>query len=264
MLFASVFQAGDLWLTTSQAGLVQRYSRTARLADGTYVAVRDNATAGQTDTAVLMRRLDARGNPIGTETTIAAGRGPAVAAFPDGTFLVTWIQPPPLTFALTFGVSGQLYDAAARPVGGVMNLGFATGYAQPTAMADGTFVIATTAQDSRVNGPAGNLQRFRADGSPTGFSAGLREDACGVGGDASVAALADGGFAVAWPYVCVGPREVRMRVFDAGGALVASSRMAVAADGGVSTTLATLTSGNLALAWGTEPAGVRELHTQVV
>lgn len=263
----STLQGGDLWLTTSHAGEVQRYRSTARLADGTYVAVRDDFTAGQSDTSVLVRRLDAQGNPVGTEATLAAGSRPGVASFADGTYVVTWIEPPPPTFTLTYPVRGQRYDAAGRPVGGTMSLGFATGYAQPTAMADGTFVVATTAQDSHVNGPAGNLQRFRADGTPTGFGAALREDACGVGGDASVAALPDGGFVVAWPYACVGAPEVRLRVYDVNGAQSASSRMTVSAVGGVSVGgLATLTSGDVALQWAVADSqtALRELHTLVV
>lgn len=280
---ASVFQSGDLWLTTSHAAELQQYQsivftdgrglapsqRIARLADGTYVAVRDNWVMGQSvsDTQVLLRKLDAEGNPVGTETAIGTGNGPTVAALPDGTFVASWLAPPPLGFSLSTGVTGQRFDAAGVPIGASTSLGASSGSAQPTALADGSYVLATFLTDSHVNGPTSNISRFAADGSAMGFLAGLREDACGIAGPPSLAALPAGGFAVAWPYSCVAAPQVRMRVYDGNGALVASSQMTVGAQGQavVNLGLATLTSGNLALEWGlADQTGLRELHTQVV
>ena len=266
---ASVFQSGDVWLTTSHAGEVQRYPRIARLTDGTYVAVRDSRVAGQplTDLLVLMRKLDADGNPVGAETPIAAGTVPGVTALADGTFVVTWLAPPPPTFSLSTAVNGQRFDNAGAPIGGQMSLGSSTGAAQPTALADGTFVVATFLTDSHVSGPTSNLGRFAKDGTPMGVLAGLREDACGIDGPPSVAALPAGGFAVAWAYSCVAAPQVRMRVFDSNGSLMASSRMSVGVQGQgvVFPGLATLTGGQLALQWGlSDRMGLRELHTMVV
>jgi hypothetical protein len=283
----SVFQSGDLWLTTSHAGEVQRYQRMARhpdgtyvmhyqriarLTDGSYVGVRDSYLPGQTsgEKVVLTGRLDADGNPIGGETTIAPGSSPGVTAFSDGTFLVTWLEPRSSTsptFTFLVGVRGQRYDAAGVPVGGQLSLGLAGASAQPTALADGTFVLATFGQNSKVNGPAGFLAGYTQDGIETGFRAGLSVDSCGIAGSPSVAALPSGGFAVAWGYQCASAPQVRMRVYDGSGALAASSQMTVgvAGQGVLNPGLASLTSGDVALAWGlVDPTGVVEVRTQVV
>ncbi|WP_427912931.1 hypothetical protein ACPWT1_20275 [Ramlibacter sp. MMS24-I3-19] len=262
----SLAQTGELWLTTSHAGQVQRYPGTARLPDGTYVAVRDDSIERRAETSVLLRRLDTQGNPVGVETTIAAGSRPGVTAFPDGSFLVTWLMPPPPTFTLEFFVAGQLFDAAGAPVGGVMSLGSASNSAQPTALVDGTFILTEFVVDSHVNGAGAVLRGFRRDGTSTGFVAQLRDDACGVSGRPSATALPAGGFAVAWPYTCGSAApHVRMRVYDGNGTLAGSSEMTVGSVGdGMGVDSATLTSGNIVLAWSLGTIQLREVRTLVV
>lgn len=263
----SLAQTGELWLTTSHAGQVQRYPATARLPDGTYVAVRDDSAGGHADTSVLLRRLDTQGNPVGVETTIAAGSRPGVTAFPDGSFLVTWLMPPPATSTPNVMVGGQLFDAAGAPVGSVMSLGNATSSAQPTALVDGTFILAAlVVVDSHLNGGDAVLRGFRRDGTSTGFVAQLRADACGVSGKPSATALPAGGFAVAWPYTCGSAApQVRMRVYDGNGTLAGSSEMTVGSLGdGMGVDSTTLTSGNIALAWSLGTIQLREVRTLVV
>ena len=259
-------QTGELWLTTSHAGQVQRYPGTARLPDGTYVAVSDDSIERRADTSVMLRRLDTQGNPVGVETTIAAGSRPGVTAFPDGSFLVTWLMPPPPTFTLEFFVAGQLFDAAGAPVGGVMSLGSASNSAQPTALVDGTFILTAFVVDSHVNGPGAVLRGFRRDGTSTGFVAQLRDDACGVSGRPSATALPAGGFAVVWPHTCgAGAPQVRMRVYDGNGTLAGSSEMTVGSVGdGMGVDSATLSSGNIVLAWSLGAIQLREVQTLVV
>ena len=261
----SLAQIGELWLTPRSAE-VQRYAAAARLVDGTYVVVRENPTPGTSDSTVLVRRLDAQGNPVGVERVVAAGSRPGVTSFPDGRYLVTWLMPPPPTFTLTVGTGGQLFDAAGVPVGGVMSLGVATMSAQPTALVDGTFILAAFIQSSHVNGPAGVLRGFRTDGTSTGFVTQLQDDACGIGGNPSVTALPAGGFAVAWPHNCASaPPRARMRVYDGSGALAASSDLTVGALGeSAAVSIATLTSGDIAMEWSTGAIQLREARTLVV
>ncbi|MBK0393728.1 hypothetical protein [Ramlibacter algicola] len=257
-------QTGGLWLTTSRAGELAR-SQLARLADGSYVAVRDSRGPGQGgDGTVFVRRVDASGTVLGAETAVAAGSAPDVAAFPDGTFVVSWLAPPPPAFSLTVPVRGQLFDASGVAQGAAMDLGETGRTATVTALSDGSFVVATFGNFSRVNGPAGFLRAYTRNGTETAFQAALHEDACGIDGPPAVSALAAGGFAVAWPYACVGAPQVRMRVYGAAGGVAASSRMTVGQSGDrVMVGLAALSSGNLALEWTLGSTTVRQLHTLV-
>lgn len=259
-------QSGDIWLTTSRAGELAR-SQIARAVDGTYIAVRDNSVPGQStaDTAVFWRRLDPAGNPIGAETPLGRGTAPGVTTFSDGTFLVTWLAPLPATFSLNVAVTGQLFDNSGRPTGTPMSLGVTGSYARPTALSDGTFVLATFGHFSRVNGPSGFLRAYNRSGAEVGLVAELHEDPCGIQGPPAVSALATGGFAVAWPYACVSAPQVRMRVYSAIGSLGASSRMSVGTQGETARVgLATLTNGNLALQWTLGTSAIREVRTLVV
>jgi hypothetical protein len=178
---------------------------------------------------------------------------------------VTWLAPPPPAFSLTVPVRGQLFDASGTTRGAPMDLGDTARTATVTALADGSFVVATSGNFSRVNGPSGFLRAFTRDGAETAFQAALHEDACGIDGPPAVSALPAGGFAVAWPYACAGAPQVRMRVYDAAGGVAASSRMTVGQPGDrVTVGLAALSNGNLALAWTLGSATVRELHTLVI
>jgi hypothetical protein len=262
----SVQQTGELWLNTSRAGELQR-SRIARAADGTYIAVRDTLAAGPAggETSVYVRRLDTAGNPLGAETLVGQGMSPGVATFPDGTFVVTWLAPT-ATFSLTVPVQGQLFDRSALPVGARMALGVAGNHAQPTALADGRFVLATFGNFSRVNGPSGFVRTYTRDGAEVGTVLELHEDACGILAAPAVAALSTGGFAVAWPYACSSAPQVRMRVVDANGTPGASTRLTVGTLGETARVgLAPLTNGSLALEWAVSASsGVREVRTLVV
>jgi hypothetical protein len=263
---ASGRQSGDIWLTTSRAGELLR-SQIARAADGTYIAVRDNLVVGQSsaDTTVFLRRLDRAGNPLGAETPVGRGTAPGVAAFSDGTFLVTWLAPPGATFSLNVNVTGQLFDSSGSPVGAPMSLGATGSYARPTALSDGTFVLATSGNFSRVNGPSGFLHAYNRSGAEAGLAAELHDDPCGIQGPPAVSALPTGGFAVAWPYACVSAPQIRMRVYDANGSLGASSRMPVGTQGEtVQVGLASLTNGNLALQWTLGTSTIREVRALVV
>lgn len=259
-------QSGDLWLNTSRAGELQR-SRIARAADGTYVAVRDDAVVGQNgESSVFVRRLDANGNPVGAETLVGRGTSPGVASFQDGSFVVTWLAPPPATFSLTVPVLGQLFDRSLIPIGAPMALGVTGNHAQPTALANGNFVLATSGNFSRVAGPSGFLRTYTSGGAEVGAAIELHEDACGIQAPPAVSSLATGGFAVAWPHACVSAPQVRMRVYDANGTLGSSTRLTAGTQGqSVQVALAPLMNGNLALQWTVSAASaLREVRTLVV
>lgn len=263
----SVDQAGDLWLTTSHAGTIAS-DQVARLADGSYVAVHDDHFPGQPfeATSVLLQRLDAVGNPAGPEQNLGQGIAPGVTAFRDGTFLVTWEDPPSQSpFVFTVGVHAQRYDAAGVPAGAQMSLGTFPRSVRPIALSDGSFLLAAWGANSQVQGPPGFVAGFSRTGTPTGFNAALADpDSCGIVGLPAVAAVPSGGFSIAWLHTCVGPTELRLRTYDANASLLASSSMTVQ-DGSASVGLAALTSGNLALQWTVvTPQGPSELHALVV
>jgi len=262
----SAQQTGDLWLATARAGELQR-SRIARAADGSYIAVRDNADASQAvgEPSVFIRRLDAAGNPMGAETLAGRGTAPGVAAFPDGSFVVTWLAPPPATFSLTVPVVGQRFDRSLLPVGTAMSLGVTGNHAQPVALPNGNFALSTFGHFSRVAGPSGFVRTYTRDGAEVGAAVQLHDDACGIQAPPAVSALNTGGFAVAWPYACVSAPQVRMRVYDANGNVGASTRMAVGPQGEtVRVSLAPLSDGNLVLQWTVGAAVPREVRTLVV
>jgi hypothetical protein len=263
----SVQQTGDLWLATSRAGELQR-SQITRAADGSYVAVRDNVDASQAigEPSVFIRRIDASGNPLGPETLAGRGTAPGVAAFPDGSVVVTWLAPPPATFSLTAPVVGQRFDRSLLPVGAAMSLGATGKHAQPVALANGNFALVTFGNFSRVAGPSGFVRTYTREGAEVGTPVELHDDPCGIQAPPAVSALATGGFAVAWPYACVSAPQVRMRVYDANGNLGASTRLAVGSQGEtVRVALAPLTNGNLVLQWTVGSAAApREVRALVV
>ncbi|TFY96664.1 hypothetical protein [Ramlibacter humi] len=241
----TVPKAGDFWLTTTHAGEAQRYPHMARLANGSYVAVRANfATPGSG--IVLMQAFDAGGNPSGAETSVAEGQSPGVTSFPDGSFLVTWVVPPP-TFALSFPVYGQRFDASGQPIGARLSLGYYADDAQPAAVSADTFILGVIAQLGHVNGPAGSLAGFSLDGSTVLTTPALQEDPCGINGTPAVTALPGGGFVAAWPYQCVGNPQIVLRRYDAAGNFTASRFDALSMTGTPS--LATLSNGTVVVAW---------------
>jgi hypothetical protein len=141
---------------------------------------------------------DAPGGPLLRVAATAGGPvHPAVAALRGGGFVVVWQS---VGSAASTSLLGQRYDAAGNPVGGELPLaqGVTPDAAPAVAAGDGgSFLVAwARGGDSTAAGLFARL--FGADGSPAGGELRVDTGAAGTAGAPALAALAHGGFALAW------------------------------------------------------------------
>lgn len=116
-------------------------------------------------------------------------RQAVVAAAPDGSFLVAWLTPSPISLP---ALEARLFDADGAPRSGRIRL--SSGISTPprvVAAAGGGFAVAWTEGDTGVR-----LQILDEDGQPAGGVGGFLtgSTACCL----DLAALPDGGFVAAW------------------------------------------------------------------
>lgn len=192
-------------------------------AEGNFVVVWGHGYSGPgsgNPSEIYARRFDADGSPRGGEFVVNSEPGAEytgeghVASRPDGSFLVTFEN---------YGGFGQHYDASGAPVGG--NFAVAPPpeigqYPAVAARASGGMIVVweELAPDSRLRG-----QRFAPDGSRTGSPFTVAGPTVAAG-NASVAALPDGRFVVAWTSGTFQTGiDVRARRFAANGEPLAPS-----------------------------------------
>jgi hypothetical protein len=192
-------QVGAQWLADGAAGLDTAMPAVATLADGSFVV--GWRSGGEVH---LRHASGTTGAPLGAEQVVAAlgsAYSPSIAALRGGGYALAWgeINDGNVYAAVVHGqgahpilVSGDGYAASiatAAPLPHVAALG------------DGGFVVAW---DSYMNSPFGFtgsdifFQRYDASGQPVGVMAQANTDGGGGRFDASVAALPDGGFVIAW------------------------------------------------------------------
>lgn len=106
--------------TNDDADIREDQPVAAVLADGTYIVawtIRENSIGGRV--AVTARRLDGNGLPVGEEFAVTEYTGfqdrPAIAALPDGGFVVVWQDA--YRDGLDFGIFGQRFDSDTGRVG---------------------------------------------------------------------------------------------------------------------------------------------------
>ena len=117
---------------------------------------------------LAVQRFDARGRPVGRKVPVADGStarlGPAIAANPEGRFVVTWLD--------NFGIGARLFDAAGKRVGPVIRVERATFVNVPGVAMDahGNFVVIWQIETGS-NGESQLRTRFyNRDGVPQGGS----------------------------------------------------------------------------------------------
>ncbi|HYW78990.1 MAG TPA: LamG domain-containing protein, partial [Thermoguttaceae bacterium] len=117
---------------------------------------------------IFARRFDAQGNPRGERiavnlTTMDGQLDPAVAARPDGGFVVVWASQLPDSEA----IYARLFDADGVPIGGELFVGLhdAAYYGRPDVSVDGlgNFVVVW---NGRRNDEGVLVRRFDSDGAP--------------------------------------------------------------------------------------------------
>jgi hypothetical protein len=161
-----------------------------------FVAAWSSLRGALGERAILARRLDPAGAPLGPEIQVAEEVGfntPAVAADAEGRFAVVWIGQTERR-----GVWGRIFEADGDPRGGELRLD--GGSLLPLAAAvefgpDGGFLVAWTdnLRDVLARG-------FEGDGVPRGPVARLSTGGFPTGEDPAPAIAPDGhgGFAVFW------------------------------------------------------------------
>jgi hypothetical protein len=204
LLLATHILGPESLVNTATAGL-QALAATA----GRAVATTDAGTAitvwTSTDSAgsrIVAQLTAADGSPLGAEIEVAAARrgqvsDATVSATGDGRFVVAWSG----RDASGAGVLARVFTADGSPATDPVRVN-ATAWGNQSApsvawLADGRFVVAWSGV-GQGRGQTVLARVFSADGAPA--SPEVRVPSSFVGGqrDASVAALPDGGFQLAW------------------------------------------------------------------
>lgn len=173
---------------------------------------------------VFARSFDRFGAPLTGEVRVAGlarggQREVSIIALPGGGFQAAWAGP----WAGGPGLFSRRFDAAGNPLGGAFRADAArpARERQPALAAVGDqVVIAWEVAGGRLDRSSSGVvaRRFGPDGSPLGPEFLVNRTTRGDQGDPSVAALADGGFVVAWEGRGAGDRRgVLAREFDADG-----------------------------------------------
>lgn len=192
----------------------------ARLGGGGFVVT---WVDGQQNT-VQARRFGVDGQPIGqpqqvNDSFIGYQPQPIVTGLADGGYLIAWQAQVP-DDEWTKDVHLRRFDASGQPVGADIAIGVTSGdESQPviTALADGGWVVAF--QATRSGGLELHMQVFNANGSFRGAEQVLPTQGFAFG-SAQLAALADGGFLLAWSGAgsAAGGSDVIGQKFGADGA----------------------------------------------
>ncbi|NOT15864.1 MAG: calcium-binding protein [Methylotenera sp.] len=154
---------------------------------------------------VYGQRYDAAGNAQGAEFqvnsyTVSNQSYANVTALADGGFVVTWRSNGQDTS--NYGVYGQRYDATGVPQGGefIVNTYTLDNQQVPsvTALAGGGFVVTWESEGQDGEGYGIYAKRYDVNGLLQGEEFKVNTTSSYHQSNASIAALADGGFVVAW------------------------------------------------------------------
>ncbi|HZH27711.1 MAG TPA: calcium-binding protein [Azospirillaceae bacterium] len=200
----------------------------AALADGGHLVVWWAATGN----AVHAQRFDAAGNRVGGEMILAVNNIPTsatplqVTGLSDGGYALAWES----TDSSEAGIRTQRFTADGTAVGPEQVVATLTTYGQSapamTALADGGYVVTWQSYLGDTNGEWSGWgikgQRFDTTGTKAGGEFLVNTTLAYDQVEASTAALADGGFVVAWRSTHDGDRrgDVYAQRFDAAGAKV--------------------------------------------
>lgn len=189
-------------VNTSTAG-DQRAPSIAELDGGGFVVVWPGQSLVNRTGDIFAQLYSATGVPVGGEVRVNADPSkeqydPAVAALRGGGFLVVWTAP--FNRFGRFAVHGQRFDEDGTAIGDEFEVDHSAGNGGPSpvvaGLPGGGFVVGW--EEFRSSRYSAMLQLYAADARPIGeaFPASLLPE--GHQFDLAVAALQDGGFAVAW------------------------------------------------------------------
>ena len=183
------------------------------LADGGFIVAWHDYSSAEPNGDIVARIFDAGGTPVTSEISVADGttsqRWPAMTQLADGTVVVAW-EEWTSAYGDTSGrrdIVAQMLDSDGARIGGPFRLNPENvgdeAWPQLAALAGGGFVATWQVSDAapgtsdfgHVNVVA---QIFEFDGAAVGEPIVVGTDTTGDQGNARVAALADGGFVIAW------------------------------------------------------------------
>jgi hypothetical protein len=158
---------------------------------------------------------------VNTQTTNTQDSA-AIAALADGGFVVTWTDRDAATDGSGSSVKVQHFDATGHKVGGETLVNTTTAASQLLAdvsvLSDGSFVVVWE-DDSLANGTGIDLRfrRFAADGTALDQTDRVATTISGAQTQASVSAIAGGGFIVAYGDNSTGNLDIRAQRIDGAG-----------------------------------------------
>ena len=242
--------SGADFQVNADAASEQDLPRVAALADGGFVVVWEALSDAGYD--IVARVYEADGG-VGGEMVIAGSAGgetsPSVAGLPGGGFVVTWTD----DSDAEGDVLAQIRHADGSPVADAFAVNAATAGAQynasVTVLAGGTIVVAW--QDANVGDV--RMRLFGLGGTAITGDVTVNSSIAGTAYSPCIAALAGGGFAVAWVDSAADAdgSGIRARLFDALGGPIGADFLVNTLDAGeqLLPAIAALPDGGFVVSW---------------
>ena len=194
---------GDEVRVSEQTTLNQRRPVVATSTSG-FVVAWDSDHGGGTGNDIYVRRFDASGAPQSGDVPVTVIEGnqaaPAVAAAPDGRFVVAWVDNG--SDGSSWGIYARRFAADGSPLGDAFRVNQQVENAQvnPTvAMAgDGSFVVAWDSAHEAPDAFAVFARAYDATGATAGDDINVSGDFAADHREPSIAADPAGGFVVSW------------------------------------------------------------------
>ncbi|MDX2212001.1 MAG: right-handed parallel beta-helix repeat-containing protein [Oculatellaceae cyanobacterium bins.114] len=192
---------------TTRPQYKQPHPAVAALPNGGFIAVWQSEYQDGMDTGIYAQRYDGSGNPIGTEflinvTTKDNQDTPAVATYPDGSFVVTWQS---RNFGGTeYDIFARRYDAAGNALSGEFLVNTAQANFQQNAaiatLSNGNFVITWDSRQQEDDEQSLSVfaRVFAADGTPVSRAFPVNTFTDGNQAKPAVTALQNGDFLISW------------------------------------------------------------------
>ncbi len=193
------------------------YPAITTLAGGGYVVAWESSDSGWNISA---QRYDASGAAVGVETrvnttTAISQQFPAIAALPDGGYVVTWMSNQQ---GSSYDIYAQRYDASGAAVGDETRINSPTdhvGYPAIAALADGGYVVTWSAGGGFSEDVY--AQRYDASGAAVGGETRINTTTANSQAGHAIAAFADGGYVVTWKSGAFYAEDIYAQRYDATG-----------------------------------------------
>ncbi len=217
---------GEFQVSTATLGW-QEDAAVAAHGDGGFVVAWESEGQDGSGDSVHAQRFDASNSPLGAEIQVNTFTGldqdsPAVAAGPDGGFVVVWESD--VQDGSGDSVHAQRFDAGGSPLGDEMmlNVFFTADQDDPVVGFDaaGNFVVAWESYSQDGSFDSVQVRRFDAGGAPLTGEIQANTFTTGFQTAPAIAVGADGAFVVVWQSEGQDGdgTSVHGRRFDAGGA----------------------------------------------